>query len=103
MKTTLKVPLDFLPFSDEPVISNLTGEVNVVIAEAIKNKKLFAYYTAWNFHGIIWWDDRIGYWIAEISVLRKYAGSYLAETLNELAREITTLHGKGETFGMMPD
>ena len=96
MKTEIRLPINFKEFPGFPIISNFDNSINAEIETAIKNKALFSRYSAWNFNGIVWWHDELGYWCAEVWVHRKYLVSYLAENLEELANEINDEHGKGE-------
>jgi hypothetical protein len=97
MKSDIRLPSNFLEYSGDPIVSNIDNEIKTEIEIEIKNKPLFSQYTAWNFNGLIWWHDELGYWAAEVWVFKKYTASYIAETLEELANEIDLEHGKDET------
>ncbi|MBX3242281.1 MAG: hypothetical protein KIT80_14940 [Chitinophagaceae bacterium] len=96
MKCEIRLPADFKEYQGDVVVSNLDDSINPEIEAAIKNKPLFSRYAAYHFNGIIWWNDKLGYWCGEVWVLRQYVAFYLAENLSLLADEMNFHHGKGE-------
>lgn len=98
MKCDLRLPTNFKEHSGDAIITNIDYSINSEIQKVIKNQPLFSRYTARNFNGIVWWNENIGFWCAEVWVFRKYVASYLAETLEALADEINNEHGKDENL-----
>ena len=96
MKCELRMPPDFKEYPGDPIASNLERSIDLEIATSIKGKPLFSRYSAWHFNGIIWWEDKLGYWCGEVWVYKEYVASYLAETLDELTGEMNAEHGQGE-------
>ncbi|OMP76248.1 MULTISPECIES: hypothetical protein [unclassified Chitinophaga] len=97
MKTTLTLPNNFMIFSNEPIISRFNYKINYHIAKLIKGRHEYALYLAPHFVGIVWFDDTLGYWVAEVFLHHtEYRGSYLAETLVELADEIDAAYRDDE-------
>ena len=99
MKAEIRKPQSITEYPGNAIISNLTNQIDQQIAAAIKSTNFFSRYAAWNFNGIIWWNDELGYWCAEIWRFNNYVASYLAETLEELAHEIDGIYSGGETPG----
>jgi hypothetical protein len=93
MQSTRRLPEEFKEYNKQSIYSNLTDEVSDDIVKAIYCKPFFSRYSAWNFNGIVWWDDEIGYWCIEISKYKEYQSSYIAETLDELIHEVKSIHG----------
>jgi len=76
-------------FSNEPIISRFNYRINSKIEKVIKGRHEYALYLAPHFLGVVWFDDTLGYWAAEVFLHHNnYCGSYLTETLVELADEI---------------
>ncbi|MFS4474709.1 hypothetical protein [Chryseobacterium sp. T20] len=63
------------------------------MASWIEGKNYCAEFTASNFHGLVWWNDELGYWCVEIWQDRVYKSSYMAERLEDLIQEVQTTYG----------
>ncbi|MDB5156148.1 MAG: hypothetical protein JWR50_855 [Mucilaginibacter sp.] len=97
MKTEIRKPRNLNEYPGDAIISNLTNQIDQQIATVIKGNNYFSRYAAWNFNGIVWWNDELGFWCAEVWKFNNYVASYLAESLEELAKEIDSIHSDGET------
>lgn len=93
MKAELRLPANFTPFKSDGIFSNLTDEIDYEVAEAIKYKPLSAALTAWDYFGVVWWNDGIGYWCIEIWQFNKYIATYISEGLENLIQEIRDEYG----------
>lgn len=93
MKATIRLPDNFTPYRSDGIFSNLTNEIDYQVAEAIQYKPLSAALTAWDFFGVVWWNDEIGYWCIEIWQFNQYKATHIAETLEALIQEIRDEYG----------
>lgn len=95
MKAEIRLPTNFtLHCSKGTLYSNFDHELNLEVAEEIKNKPLAAEYIAHNFHGSIWWNEEIGYWCIEISQNKLYKGTYISEEISFLINEVQDIFGR---------
>ena len=77
--------------TEEYIMSNSDHEIDEEIAQKIKGKKLTAYYSGWNFHGTVWWEN--GQWHCEIWQYRSHNATYSAKTLKQLMEDISFDYG----------
>lgn len=61
MKVDLRIPKEFVLFQKGSIFSNFDNEVGHNVVSRIAGKNYFAEFTAKNFHGLVWWDDELGY------------------------------------------
>lgn len=88
MKAAIRRPDNFSPYKSDGIYSNLTSEIDYLVAEYIKFKPLSAALTARDYFGIAWWNDNIGYWCVEIWQSNMYKATYISELLEDLIQEI---------------
>ncbi|AZA99204.1 hypothetical protein EG359_06115 [Chryseobacterium joostei] len=81
MKVDLRIPKKFVIYQKWSVFSNFDNEVDYNVASWIQGKNYCAEFTASNFHGLVWWNDELGYWCDEIWQDRVHKSSYMAERL----------------------
>jgi len=93
MKAAIRLPDSFTEYRSDSIFSNLTNETDYQVAKAIKYKPLSAALTAWDYFGVVWWNDDIGYWCAEIWQFNKYKATHISEFLENLIQEIREEHG----------
>ncbi|MGK6342533.1 hypothetical protein ACMGDK_09855 [Chryseobacterium sp. DT-3] len=95
MKVDIRIPETFKLYSNNgPLYSNFDNELNLEVADEIWNKPLIAEFIAYNFHGLVWWDDKLGYWCIEILQNKLYKGTYISEELSFLVDEVQNVFGK---------
>lgn len=51
-------PLPNWEVIDQEVMSNFDHEINIEIAEYLKRDDVIAYYSAWGFSGLVWFDKK---------------------------------------------
>ncbi|ASE62024.1 hypothetical protein CEQ15_11250 [Chryseobacterium indologenes] len=89
MKAAIRLPKNFKLYSENgPLYSNFDNELNMLVANEIRNKPLIADFIAYNFHGLIWWDEGLGCWCIEISQNRLYKGTFISDELISLISEV---------------
>jgi hypothetical protein len=101
MKAEIRMPRHLIEYSGDALITNLTGKIDQDIELKIKGSNHFSRYSAWNFNGLVWWNDELGFWRIEVWQYNNYVATYLADTLEELANEVDRIYGGGETSGMI--
>lgn len=80
----IRLPDYFTPYKSDTIFSNFTDEIDYLVAEEIKYKPLSAPLTAWDYFGLVWWNDDIGYWCVEIWQFNKYKTTHISEHLEDL-------------------
>ncbi|MBD0288652.1 MAG: hypothetical protein ICV79_25005 [Flavisolibacter sp.] len=93
METTTRLPEDFKEYNKQSLYSNLDRELRYDIAKAIKGQRMFSRFSAWDFNGLIWWDETLGYWCCEVSKYRKYVATHANESLEALIEEVQARRG----------
>ncbi|MCS3531225.1 hypothetical protein [Chryseobacterium sp. JUb7] len=93
MKVDLRIPKKFVIYQKWSVFSNFDNEVDYNVASWIQGKNYCAEFTASNFHGLVWWNDELGYWCVEIWQDRVYKSSYMAERLEDRIQEMWATYG----------
>ena len=89
MKT---VPIDYLKYDGESIISNFDDVINNETVKAIKGKKLYSTYPAYNFYGDkVWWEN--GKWHCEVWIYKSHYATYSNKDLEFLKIEICDNHG----------
>ena len=73
------------------VMSNSSGEIDVEIAEHIKDKPLSSHYAAWDFCGYVWHEDNK--WCCEVWVYNNYITTFVCGTLEEIMTEVSDEFG----------
>jgi hypothetical protein len=94
MRCKLRLPFDFKEYGTDAIVSDFDNLIDHEIEKAIKDRPLFSRYSSLHFNAKVWWNDELGYWCGEVFVSKEYIASYLAETLEELANEISVQHCK---------
>lgn len=94
MKVDIRIPEHFKPYRSEEVYFNLTPKIYWEVVDFIRNKPLSAAITAWNYFGIVWWQDELGYWGIEIWQKNQWIATYMQEDLEDLLREVRAAYGK---------
>jgi hypothetical protein len=80
-----------LRFIDEAVMSNFDHEINIEIANKLREGGYYADYSAWNFHGEVWYDD--GKWKCEIRRYHRHIKTIVADTLKEIMEQASHEYG----------
>ena len=93
MIVEIRLPAGYSLYKNEVIFSNFDNEIKYEVADFIKNKNLAAEFTAWDYHGIVWWNDELGYWCIEVWRHNIYRVTHLSETLEELIGEIQETYG----------
>ncbi|WP_341836917.1 hypothetical protein WJU16_03385 [Chitinophaga pollutisoli] len=93
MKAEIRLPDNFTEYRSDGIFSNLTNEIDYLVVKAIKYKPLSAALTAWDYFGVVWWDDDIGYWCVEIWQFNKYKTTHISESFEDLIQEIQEKYG----------
>ena len=99
MKTTEKdsISVDLgirLPDDFEEIelgMSNCDGSIDEGFAEALKNKKVFGRYSAWDFNGLVYWLN--GKFNTDVWVYGNYRETFSEETLKELMASANAEYG----------
>ena len=56
---------------------------------------MYSRYAGYDFNGLVWWEDKLGYWAVEIWQYKEYKATIAGEYFDELVREIQELYGNG--------
>ena len=88
------MPEHFKPYRSEGVHFNLTQKINRDVVDFIKNKPLIAAITAWDYFGIVWWQDELRYWGIEIWQKNQWNTTYMQQDLEGLLREVKEIYEK---------
>lgn len=73
------------------VMSNFDGIIDREIESRLKSENVHAGYSAWNFHGNVWYQDERFH--CEIWRYQCYTETISAETLEEIMSEANEKHG----------
>jgi hypothetical protein len=93
MQAEVRLPTNFTELIADPIIDS-SHEINFEIADQVKGKALFSRFAAYDFNGLVWWHDTIGYWAVEIYEWRQYKETWINEYLDELIKEVQVVYGK---------
>ena len=92
MKGKIDWPNDFELFEHEKYdvfLWDADGRVIPEVKEAIYLKPLYSHlFFNEDLYCIVWWNDELGYWCAELYVHWDYVVTYICETLEELRAEV---------------
>lgn len=86
--TQIKVPAHFIELPYDDTIIDFEGNVNLEIADKIKHTTYFSSYPAFDFYGIVWWHDELGYWAIQIQQTGAYRETILGAYLDEIVKAI---------------
>ena len=90
MGSASRIPESFTEFS-ESVMSNFDHAIDEKVAEAIKDKPLYAQYAGWNFCGYVWWQN--GKWCCEVWTYGSWFETFVADTLSEIMSDVSSEYG----------
>jgi hypothetical protein len=90
MGSASRIPESFTGFS-ESVMSNFDYDIDEKVAEAIKDKPLYAQYSSWNFCGYVWWQN--GKWCCEVWTYGSWNETFVADTLSEIMSDVSSEYG----------
>lgn len=79
----------FLPAAD--VMTNFDHSIDQAVAELLRAGDRWAYHSAANFHGVVWFDG--GRWHEQVFVHRVPQGSLSAGTLEDLMKLVNDEYG----------
>lgn len=85
-----RLPKSFSESNNE-IMSNFDGQINLKTAEEIKGKDLFSRYAGWNFNGKVWWQNNK--WLCEIWCYQSFRETFVCDTLKEMMEEISSEYG----------
>lgn len=91
--TQIKVPVNFVELPTDDTIIDFAGNVNLEIADKIRHTSFFSQYPAFDFRGIVWWHDELGYWAIQVSQLGAYRETLLGTYLDEIVKAIRSRYG----------
>ena len=86
----LRRPISFTDFPDE-IMSNFDHCIDEKVAEAIKDKPLYAQYSGWNFCGYVWWQNNK--WCCEVWTYNSWSKTFMADTLQEIMENVSSEYG----------
>ena len=89
----IRLPKDFTMYENDGLFSNLTNEINHDVAEYIKHQPHWAMFTAWDYFGKVWWEEKFGYWCVEIWQNKTFRYTHVNHDIADLVREIKELYG----------
>jgi hypothetical protein len=84
---------DGYKYLGELEMSNFDHTVDDGLAEKLKSGKNWADYSAWNFHGRIFWDNNKEQFGCEIRQYRALMEIIFADTLEEIMEEVSCKYG----------
>lgn len=90
MGSASRIPESYTEFS-EGVMSNFDHDIDEKVAEAIKDRPLYAQYAGWNFCGYVWWQN--GKWCCEVWTYGSWCKTFVADTLSEIMSDVSSEYG----------
>ncbi|ULT39932.1 hypothetical protein KRR40_34420 [Niabella defluvii] len=88
------MPVHFIELPYDDTIIDFDGNINLEIADKIKHTTYFSRYPDFDFQGIVWWHDELGYWAIQIQKIGAYRetilGAYLDEIVNAIRSRFET-------------
>ncbi len=85
------IPEDFTEYNGETIMSNCDGIVIQETVDAIKDKKFYSGYPAWDFYGEVWYQDK--QWHCQIKCYMIYQETISADTPEELMIAVSSKYG----------
>lgn len=83
-------PEEFTEY-EESVMSNSDHQIEVEVAEYIKDKPLHSHYAGWNFSAQVWYENNK--WCCEVWTYRSFCETFIADTLEEIMSDVSSQYG----------
>lgn len=101
MKGKIFLPEDFDAFynkeeDDSLFIWDQNGDINDDVKDAIYMKPLYSEVLFEEDFGVVWWNDRLGYWCGFIMYEVKEVETFICETLEELRDDMLAAYMEEE-------
>lgn len=88
---TLDLPKDFMYYEGEDIMSNFDRVIDKKTEAAIKGKKLYSHYPAYNFHGVVWYQNN--QWHCRVSRHGCHVATFSESDLNDLMNVCSENYG----------
>jgi hypothetical protein len=85
-----RIPEGFTEY-DETLMSNFDHDIDEKVAEAIKDKPLYAQYAGYGFCGYVWWQDNK--WCCEVWCHGNWCETFVEDSLKDIMSEVSQEYG----------
>ena len=85
-----RIPESFTEYP-ESIMSNCFHEIDNNVAEAIKDKPLYAQYAGWDFCGYVWWQNCK--WCCEVWTYKSWCETFVADKLQDIMSDVSLEYG----------